>query len=87
MSDDQVYDDCGTYAAYQRHVKEDTKIDEACRVAKNVYAQELRERNPGLRARERRDAAARGRALTRLAREHPDEYSRLLEDERAKASS
>jgi hypothetical protein len=67
MSDGQVYDDCGTYAAYQRHVKEDTEIDEACR--------------------ERRDAAARGRALTRLAREHPDEYSRLLEDERAKASS
>jgi len=76
-----LYEDCGEYKAYQRHVKEGTEIDEACRVAKNVYAQELRERNPGLRARERRDAAARGRALTKLAKKYPDDFRDLMADE------
>lgn len=79
----EIYEDCGTYKAYQRHRKQGTEVDEACRVAKNDYASELRNKNPNLRRRQLAYSTARSRALERLAKAHRKEFAQLLKQERA----
>lgn len=53
------------------------------RDALNAYMREWRAR-PEVRRRERAKAAARSRALTRLAAEHPDRYTALYTEELAR---
>jgi len=53
------------------------------RDAANAYMREWRSR-PDVRARERARIAARGRASTRLAAEHPERYRELVAEELAR---
>lgn len=80
---------CGTYAGYCRHYKRGEPIDEACRVARNEYVAERRAKDRGWHERGKRTAKIRNRALTRLAKAHPNEYRRLLsaEYEKERATS
>ncbi|MCW2768526.1 MAG: hypothetical protein JWO11_4485 [Nocardioides sp.] len=56
------------------------------RDALNAYMREWRSR-PEVQRRERAKAAARSRALTRLADEHPERYRELLVDELTKGAA
>jgi len=82
MTVEHAFEDCGTYAAYQRHKKRGIPIDDDCKAALREYMREYRENHPDTLKRDRRVATARSRALTRLANAHPGEYSRLLREER-----
>jgi hypothetical protein len=72
---------CGTYAAYQRHIRRREPIDQSCRDANAAYMREYRAGNHGVYRREAAAMAARHRAQARLAAAHPREFSRLLLDE------
>jgi hypothetical protein len=51
---------------------------------RSEYRRRWRAMNPDAVARARLATTARGRALTRLAGAHPDEYTTLVNEERAK---
>jgi hypothetical protein len=76
---------CGTHSAYQRHVRRGEPIDNACREAHRLYQAAFRASNPALQEKERRETAARSRALWRLAGEHRARFNELIRDEIAKA--
>jgi hypothetical protein len=80
----------GTYAAYQTHLRFKTEPCHACRKARNRYMAEYRARRPETLAIDVATAAARLRALKRLAKLHPTQYRALyrqeLEREEARAS-
>jgi hypothetical protein len=76
-----AYQDCGTYAAYQRHKREGVAVDDACRTANNAYQQTLRSSSPALRDREYRTNNARRRAGNRLIAAHLAEFRELLAEE------
>ena len=77
MSDDR----CGTYAGAQVHRRNREKPCDPCRLASNDYMRERR-KAPHVREEEKKDAAARSRALWRLAALHPGEYQNLYREER-----
>lgn len=71
---------CGTYGAYQRHMKNGEEACEPCRIARNAYMANRRT-DPAIRAKELRKAYARDRALARLARDFPAIYQRYYSEE------
>ena len=73
-------DECGTYAAYQRHRRRRERACDACREASRVYHSNRR-RDPKVRAAENRDTNARSRALWRLADEHRARFRELFAEE------
>jgi hypothetical protein len=73
---------CGTYSAYQRHVRTGETPCEPCRAAAAVKQREYRQNNPDAYRRELDSRAARDRALERLAREYPHRFAELVADER-----
>lgn len=75
------YDNCGTYAGWNRHRKDRTRTCDACREAARVYTANYRAARPDVRERERRENNARTRALWRLAHLHPAQFAALLDDE------
>ena len=77
MSDDR----CGTYAGAQVHRRNREKPCDPCRLASNDYMRERR-KQPHIREEEKKDTAARSRALWRLAALHPGEYQNLYREER-----
>jgi hypothetical protein len=44
----------------------------------------LRQRNPQVRANDRRDSTTKNRALSRLASEYPARFNQLIDEERAR---
>lgn len=74
----------GTYAGYQRHMKDSEKPCEGCRKAASDDARERR-KDPAVYAVHRMRSAARSRALTRLAQRHPDEFEDLHVEQLLKA--
>lgn len=73
--------DCGTYAGAQAHRRSGEKPCDECREARNAYMRERRKK-PGVSAAEKRDNAARSRAVWRLAALHSDEFQNLYREER-----
>jgi len=71
----------GTYAGYQRHIREKESTCAPCREAARLYVAERRASNPDSYAREKAGTRASSRALWRLADLHRDEYDRLYADE------
>jgi hypothetical protein len=74
---------CGTYEAYQAHIRRGEPRDAACIDANRTYNQERRH---GRRIREAvaRAEAAERRAHERLAEEYPDRFLVLLLEENAR---
>ena len=70
---------CGTTTGYRKHLAHNDEPCAECRAANAAYTRELRTREVG-RENARR-TAARGRALTRLGHQHPEELAELLDDE------
>jgi len=68
----------GTRAGYQRHTIQGVTPCDPCRKANRDYQALLYKQNP---APQRARAAARYRALARLARRYPDDYQALLSEE------
>ena len=62
---------CGTYNAYQRHVKHNEPTDPACKEANRLYGIAYRSKNPQDRSRYNDYGKARARALERLAKRYP----------------
>lgn len=75
-----TFDVCGTSAGYQRHYRRGEAACAPCRKAR-AEKQALRRRDPAVRADESSRAAARSRALWRLADEHPDRFRELFIEE------
>jgi len=78
--------ECGTYAAYQRHIKRGERPDTKCRKAAAEYSRRRRQ-NPEVRRRQVAQDTARTRALSRLAKMHPAQYRVLYEEEWAITAS
>lgn len=74
---------CGTYGAYQRHLRRGETPCEECKGACAEYFREYR-KNPQNLARNRAYNAARAHALEALARNHYQEFLELLAVERAR---
>lgn len=82
---------CGTNAAYVRHLQRGEEPCDPCREAHNVYWAAYRSSHPeadetykkGVRLYSR----ARGRALRRLAEEFPAVYAQFFAEERAKVAT
>ncbi len=72
---------CGTYAAYQRHIKRGEESCADCRAANSEYVKQHRALSPGAREKNLHRMGARGRALTRLRAMHPGEYRALYTEE------
>lgn len=72
---------CGTYAAYQRHVKRGEVPDAECREANREYKRQWRANNPARTAGQGKKNNAMSRALWRLAREFPTRYQQLYREE------
>lgn len=73
---------CGTEAGYQRHVRAGEIACDDCKGGHALYMRLWRARGGMARSRAFRDA--RGRALSALARRHPNEYRELYLRERAR---
>lgn len=68
----------GTYAAYQKHIRERTPPCDPCKDAAARYMRDYRAANTrGVRDREKRRNKARWLALEKLAGEHPKRFQRL----------
>lgn len=76
--------DCGTYGAYQRHIKHGEEPDQECREARNAYMRERRAKNPSVLRKQRDRDRVRLRALIRLSKAHLLEYRQLLAEETAR---
>jgi hypothetical protein len=75
----------GTTGGYQGHIKRGEEICDACREAQHVYRQAYLARGgERIKRKQARNAAARNRALSQLAANHPDEYHELRLEELAK---
>lgn len=74
---------CGTYAAYQRHLRKGEETCDACRQANTVQARTLRT-DPAIKSEQNARSAARSRAAWRLTREYPERYRQLANEELAK---
>lgn len=72
---------CGTYAAYQRHVKAGESPCVGCRQASAEYRRTYRERRMPGDGRAVRRQYARDRALRRLAARHHAELDTLVAEE------
>ena len=77
-------DNCGTYAGWNRHARNNEPPCDQCRQAQRDYMAEYRSRNPGFVERNRVQSAARSRALTRLANEHQRRFREIYEEELAR---
>ena len=77
-----TFRNCGTYGGYQAHHRAAEPACGPCRAANAAYSAATRAINPAARDRVRWLNATRGRALERLAREHPHRFLDLLADER-----
>lgn len=66
---------CGTYGAYQRHLKANEPVDEACAAARDEYMEEYRERTRGRT--DKRHSYASHRAARELRKLHPAQYKTL----------
>jgi hypothetical protein len=75
---------CGTDSGYQRHIRHQEEPCEACRMARRDYMRDLRARSPRIRAGDRIDTKVKNRALWRLAREYPQRFNQLVDEERAR---
>lgn len=75
---------CGTYAAYQRHLRRAEPIDPECRKAQAVYQATWRAANPKQRDRERAVTRAASRALWLLKADHPAEFAAYYAQQVAK---
>jgi len=73
--------ECGTHAAYQRHLRKGEQACEPCKAANRAYQAKYRAANPGKRHVETRKHAARQRAVWRLRLEYPTRYARLYSEE------
>lgn len=72
---------CGTYSAYQRHIRRGETPCAACRKANSEYHRQHRATHPERLNRESAYNGARDRALTRLAHLYPTEFEVLLSEE------
>ena len=72
---------CGTYAGWQRHHKLNSEACEPCKEARRTYMREYRKRNPTYADKGRQSRTARGRAMTRLAREYQARFYELYREE------
>lgn len=79
--------ECGTTGGYQVHRRDKTPSCDRCREAHAAAARARRARLPVAYGREKQLAAAHSRALWRLAKEHPERFQSLVDDELAKAQS
>lgn len=79
----EATDACGTSAGYQRHR---TKREPACAECRSAWNETMKNRRakPGEREKLRRWSTTRNRALQALAARHPDEFDKLLIEERLK---
>jgi hypothetical protein len=73
---------CGTYAAYQRHMRRGETACAPCQTAATAKQQAYRRNNRQAYRRELGRNAARSRALERLADEYPERFAVLLNEER-----
>lgn len=73
-------DDCGSTRGYYRHRAEGTETCQDCRDAWTAYNRG-RARSPDSVEREKKAHAARERARVRLAREYPERYRELVNEE------
>lgn len=72
----------GTYAGYQAHMRQGIPPCGPCRKANAEYARMYRaNRSPEKKRRDSKKAAARSRALWRLADRHPAEFGIYLAEE------
>ena len=78
---EQDYDNCGTYAGYNQHKRDRTRVCPACRTAATKYQRERRKKDPEAYAEEVFMNKARSRALWALARIHPHEFQALVAEE------
>lgn len=72
---------CGTRAGYMRHKRAGEDACEPCKEANRAYFRVWRRTHPDVYGRRYNRGAARGRALTRLAREQPDRFRELYDEE------
>lgn len=77
---------CGTDSAYSRHCRLGEPVDDLCRAAHQAKMREWRAR-AGITEAHRADAAARSRAKSRLAAEHPARYAALYAEELARGTA
>lgn len=77
--------DCGTYAGYQAHGRRKEQSCAVCQAAAAEYMREYRATKPDAYKRERFRAAARERALWKLAKLHPVQFRQLYIAEMANA--
>lgn len=80
----RVGERCGTYAGWNRHHRERSKVCPLCLEAQRAYKRDLAQRNPDKAERSRASARARQRALARLASEYPARYDYWLTQELTK---
>jgi hypothetical protein len=73
--------ECGTYAGYQRHIREGSTTCELCRAAARIYARMHRAKNPSNRERDRRQVAAYNAAERRIRAAHSAEFQRYYAEE------
>lgn len=69
-----IYDDCGTYAAVQRHQRYGTPVCGPCSVARNAYMKNYRAKSK----KHLESARDYDQARRELARRHHDEYKEIL---------
>jgi hypothetical protein len=68
----------GTTGGYQGHIKRGEPICDDCREAQKAWRRAYHAREgEKLKQKQARSAAARNRALSKLAARHPDEYLEL----------
>lgn len=71
----------GEYRGYSRHRREGTEPCEACVEAQKAYMKEFRDRNKSSSAKNRLGNKARSRALWMLAKEYPEDFQRILNEQ------
>lgn len=79
--------ECGTYAAYQRHIRRGEEPDDACRAAQREYQREYRAKTPFRAVADRRQSGAYAAALALLRERHQAEFDRLYAVELRKRPS
>jgi hypothetical protein len=75
----------GTYRGYQQEKRRGVPHCDDCRVAAAAFHRQNRRAHPGPYKRTLKVVDARRRALLRLAELHPNDMTRLYDDERRKA--
>jgi hypothetical protein len=81
MEEEKDYDKCGTYAGFNQHNRDRTRMCEACRAAATEYQRNRRKNNPEIYQKEAEMTKLRSRALWRLAHNHQREFQVLLDEE------